>query len=142
MSAGLLRCAYRGSVMNRDSLATAIVRLLFVALSFPAQAQVSFFEPPTYAGTGTFLPGYGYVFVADFNGDGKPDLLTTDGTLNLGKGDGTFTLGTNVLGISGIQVMGVADFNGDGKEDVLEQYVDQNLQVLLGNGDGTFRTAA
>jgi hypothetical protein len=113
-------------------------------LSLPLQAQISFFEPPTYAGTGIVAPGNGYVFVADFNGDGKPDLLTTDGTLNLGKGDGTFTLGANVCGTSGLQVVAVADFNGDGKPDVLEQDTGMylTLQVLLGNGDGTFRTAA
>src|SRR6202007_3320246 len=81
----------------------------------------------TYAGTGN-------VFVADFNQDGKPDLLITDGTLNLGNGDGTFRLGTPVSGT----VLAVADFNGDGRPDVLEQGTG-TLLVLLGNGDGTFQ---
>ncbi len=102
--------------------------LWLVSSSWAAtQSQVSFFTPPTYAGTGTS-------FVADFNGDGKPDLLSSDGTLELGNGDGTFTLGTPVAGTP----VAVADFNGDGKPDVLEQGTG-TLLVLLGNGDGTFQ---
>lgn len=130
--------------MKRKVFVLSALFCIVSALSSPSHAQVSFFEPPTYAGTGILSPGDGYVFVADFNGDGKPDLLTTDGTLNLGKGDGTFTLDTNVCGASGLQVVAVADFNGDGKPDVLEQDTGMylTLQVSLGNGDGTFRTTA
>jgi FG-GAP-like repeat/Abnormal spindle-like microcephaly-assoc'd, ASPM-SPD-2-Hydin len=104
----------------------AIFSLLGV-IAVPTQAQVSFFTPPTYTGSGP-------IFVADFNGDGKPDILASDGTLNLGNGDGTFTTGTPVTGTP----LAVADFNGDGKPDVLEQGTG-TLVVLLGNGDGTFQ---
>ena len=117
--------------MKRESLALAVICLMFGFVSLSAQAQVSFFQPPTYAGSGN-------VFVADFNGDGKTDILTSDGTMNLGNGDGTFKLGTPVSVSSG-QVLAVADFNGDGKPDVLEQGTG-TLLVLLGNGDGTFQT--
>jgi hypothetical protein len=77
--------------------------------------------------------------VADFNGDGKPDILAGDkidnvGTLDLGNGDGTFKSGTAVTGTP----LAVADFNGDGKPDVLEQGTSA-LLVLLGNGNGTFQ---
>jgi hypothetical protein len=91
-------------------------------------SQVSFFQPPLYSGGGS-------PFVADFNGDGKPDILTSDGTMNLGNGDGTFTLGTRV---STGGVLAVADFNGNGKPDLLEQGTG-TLLVLLGKGDGTFQ---
>jgi len=113
--------------MTCAPILTAFVSLLLLVLSVPAQGQVSFFRTPTYS-------GYDTLFVADFNGDGKPDILSYDGTLNLGNGDGTFTLGTPVSGY----VLAVADFNGDGKPDVLEQGTG-TLLVLLGNGDGTFQ---
>jgi hypothetical protein len=104
-----------------------IVVMLTLSTSLPLAAQVSFFTPPTYYGSGT-------VFVGDFNGDGKPDILTNIGTMNLGKGDGTFTVETTIVG----GVLAVGDFNGDGKPDVLQQGTG-TLLALLGNGDGTFQ---
>ena len=91
-----------------------------------------------------------WVGVGDFNGDGKPDLVTANfqngatGTVSvlLGKGDGTFqpalnsTAGNWSYTNSGF----VGDFNGDGKPDVVIAS-DNGLYVLLGNGDGTFRAA-
>lgn len=93
----------------------------------PMHGQVSFFQPPSYAGNFT-------LFAADFNGDGKPDLLSGDGTLQLGNGDGTFSTGTSLSGTP----LAVADFNGDGRPDVLETSTG-TLLVLLGDGDGTFQ---
>jgi hypothetical protein len=115
--------------MMRGSFSKAARSLMFLLLAPTVQAQVSFFQPPTYV-------GHGDVFVADFNGDGKPDLLSADGTVELGNGDGTFKLGTSLSG----GVVAVADFNGDGKADVLQQGTG-TLLVLLGNGDGTFKPA-
>src|SRR5580700_395938 len=100
---------------------------LALLLANMAQGQVSFSQPPTYTGSGQ-------LFVADFNGGGKPGILAADGTLNLGNGDGTFKTGTAVTGTP----LAVADFNGDGKPDILELGTD-TLLVLLGNGDGTFQ---
>ena len=104
--------------------------LIFLLFCTTLPAQVSFSQPPTYAGSGT------HVFVADFNGDGKPDILTSDGTLSFGNGDGTFNLGA----VTGLSIDAVGDFNGDGKPDILQQG-NGTLLVLLGNGDGTFRPA-
>lgn len=113
--------------MKREALIVVVLSTSFLALRASAQAQVSFSQPPTYTGSGQ-------LFVADVNGDGKPDLLSADGTLQLGNGDGTFSTGTAVAG----SPLAVADFNGDGKPDVLEAGTG-TLLVLLGNGDGTFQ---
>src|SRR5215472_2075813 len=116
--------------MKREALIAVVMSTSLLTLQASTQAQVSFFQPPTYAGAGA------NTFVADFNGDGKPDILTADGTMNLGNGDGTFKLGTAVSG----GALAVADFNGDGRPDVLQQ-ANGTLLVLLGNGDGTFQAA-
>jgi hypothetical protein len=111
--------------------------LSFVLPSIPvsAQSQSFFFSPPLY-------PGAGVTATGDFNGDGKPDLVTADGTLLLGNWDGTFRLGTPLtVGNAILNSIAVADFNGDGKPDVLfTSSSDTNLHVFLGNGDGTFQS--
>jgi len=105
---------------------SVVVSLCVFFAANVAHSQVTFFIPPIYSGAANF--------VGDFNGDGKPDMLSSGGTLLLGKGDGTFTTGTPVTG----GAVAVGDFNGDGKIDVLQQSTG-TLLVLLGNGDGTFK---
>jgi len=105
-------------------------------------------------GDGTFQPRVDYatakvafyVAAADFNRDGKLDLVvTTSGSkgisLLLGNGDGTFQQHVDyVLGI-GPWSLAIADFNGDGNLDVIvgPTELDASFKVLLGNGDGTFQ---
>ena len=86
-------------------------------------------------------PYPGGIVAADFNGDGKVDLLTVNsqGTVSalLSKGDGTFRVVNSASNItSSLAVAG--DFNNDGKQDVIV-YGFNEAYTLLGNGDGTFQ---
>lgn len=88
--------------------------------------------------------------VADFNRDGRDDLLTTDFSgsfrVQLGNADGTFAPAAPATAADTRGRGVVADFNGDGILDVaasdqstLEvEGVEYALKVLLGVGDGTF----
>lgn len=100
--------------------------------------------------TDPYFPDAGVV--ADFNGDGYPDLAVAETnfpngqiSVELGHSDGTF--GTPVVSPLAIQainngnLMLVGDFNGDGRPDlVITEDYHAGFEVLLGNGDGTFQT--
>ncbi len=91
------------------------------------------------------------VVVGDFNGDGKQDLAVLSanniGSVNiyLGIGDGTFNAPTNfavATAASGSRLLAVGDFNRDGIQDLVATNTTlNNVAVLLGNGDGSFKTA-
>jgi FG-GAP-like repeat len=84
---------------------------------------------------------------ADFNGDGKLDLVMANygsNTLSmfLGNGDGTFQAPATITlpnGTGGPVGLAAGDFNGDGLSDLVVGYDSSfGISVLLGNGDGTF----
>jgi hypothetical protein len=87
------------------------------------------------------------IAAADFNADGKLDLVTSNGGSNnvsvlLGNGDGTFQAAVDyAVGTNPVAVI-VGDFNGDGKPDLLVVNGNSSVSVLLGNGDGTFQAQA
>jgi hypothetical protein len=114
---------------------SAVLVLLFLSTDSSAESANPFPVPPSY-------PGAGHAVTADFNRDGKADLIFPDGTVLLGNGDGTFTKGTplNIAGLGPTMPMVTADFNGDGKPDLAVASTTLNtFSVLLGNGDGTFQ---
>jgi uncharacterized protein (TIGR03437 family) len=84
--------------------------------------------------------------VTDFNGDGIPDLVVQEpGQLNVltGIGDGTFRPTFHYVPASGSpSFIAAADFNHDGRPDVvvtITSATGARVEVLLGNGDGTFQ---
>ncbi len=133
------------SVSNR----VAILILCGVGLS----AQTISFLPPVNA----FESGSSRaadmcplcIATADFNGDGKMDILYSGTELLpfarvlLGNGDGTFRAGFSFDPIhlpsspGSVASTFVADFNGDGKTDVALSS-GLGTQIYLGRGDGTF----
>jgi hypothetical protein len=107
-------------------------------------------QNPSFVDTGA-SPAASFV-VGKFNGDNKPDIVTSDiaeyeiaPSLDFlaGKGDGTFAspkafnLGETASSLA------AGDFRGDGKLDVVlaTNLNGNSVTVLSGNGDGTFATA-
>jgi hypothetical protein len=88
------------------------------------------------------------VVVADFDGDGKPDIAvslfdTNSIAVFLNQDTGTFgtPIMTAVQVSNNIGVLAVGDFNEDGKQDLVVSTISgagQDNLVLLGKGDGTF----
>jgi hypothetical protein len=85
------------------------------------------------------------IAIADFNGDGIPDLAVAlngffgnpiPGQILLGNGDGTFRM-VNASIAAGV-TLAAADFNHDGKQD-LAIGTSGGVGIMLGNGDGTFQ---
>src|SRR5271165_633843 len=85
------------------------------------------------------------VTIADVNGDGKGDIVSSnddsgDVTILLGNGDGTVNVPSVGYATGGYPSMPaiVADFNGDGFPDILIPDDEFSLAYLKGYGDGTF----
>ena len=107
---------------------------------------------------GSFQPaqllvsGFAGVTVADFNGDGHPDLLLSYAlsdsvspadTVFLGDGSGSFPTKMSIFDpVLSVSAQVVADVNGDGRLDLVRFKYGQAPDVLLGNGDGTFTPAS
>src|SRR6516164_749994 len=125
--------------LNRDGI---------LDLAVPADGGLNVFLGH---GDGTFraapfisMPQINNAVVADFNGDGKPDLALSLPDVNeievlLGNGDGTFHALRAMPFDCPNEVVSAGDLNGDGKADLfVVMFGAGEVAVLLGNGDGTF----
>jgi hypothetical protein len=95
------------------------------------------------------------VAAADFNGDGKSDLVVTGGNVFggvygyievlLGDGTGVFTTSDSIDGFQTLSLLAVGDLNADGIPDlaVTDDIAAGTswISVWLGNGDGTLRNS-
>jgi Bacterial Ig-like domain (group 3)/FG-GAP-like repeat len=117
------------------------------------------FQGPRYSSTGTDTDPK-FIAVADFNGDGIPDLAVANyatGTVSvmLGIGNGTFQTHVDYpVGTTGVDTsseptsIAIGNFNGKYPDIVVTNYYDNTISVLLNNGNnsggspGTFATAA
>jgi hypothetical protein len=135
------------TVVNPNPVGVSNTQFFSIAV---AGASVRFLPAMTYY-TGANSLASDSLAIADVNGDGKPDLIVTNsgGTgaigVLLGNGNGTFQQAlVTYLGQAAGSVA-VADVNGDGKPDMIiatccESNGDGEAAVLLGNGNGTFRS--
>ncbi len=77
---------------------------------------------------------------ADLDGDGKPEMLLSNGALDVSRnsGGGHYTKIGSYPGANGNLLVG--DFNADGKDDVAATD-DSGINVFFGIGDGGFQAA-
>ena len=106
------------------------------------------FQAPISSAVPAAIP----LVLGDFNGDGKMDFAGWSGeglSIYLGNGDGTFQSPLDVPTPPNpvVQSLAVGDFNGDGEPDLAivtssPAETDEAVQILLGQGNGTFKTGA
>src|SRR5215471_8715365 len=123
---------------------------IFLLLITPALAQTVSFDRNDWPVDN----GPAAVVVADFNGDGIPDIATANFNTDtvsvlLGNGDGSFQPAINTVthdvpactstGTDCNLGLAAGDLNGDGIPDLVVLDSTAYATVLLGNGDGTFQ---
>jgi len=85
--------------------------------------------------------------IADLDGDGAPELIAANGTMNSvsvlpGMGDGTFGGAVEYPAGETVNGIEVADLNADGAPDIVTaNSSSEDVSVLLGAGDGSFAAA-
>jgi hypothetical protein len=121
--------------------------LVLAALAgLPLAAQDVSFTPQTIA-AGNSPVG---VRLIDFSGNNMPDIVvinaggsdTVSVLMNQGNGNFAAPVATPTGGLGGIALTS-GDYNHDGKPDLaVVNNLSNNVSILLGNGDGTFRLSS
>ncbi len=144
IASGLSRSSLKVADFNNDSIPDLVVSNFSdtTITVIPSNGNGTFATPVSLPSAESL--GQEEVFIADLDGDGLLDAVTTNGqngSINvlLGMGDGAIRasngveVGTNPYGVA------VADFDGDGKPDIVTSNNGSNdVSVLHGNGNGTF----
>jgi hypothetical protein len=87
------------------------------------------------------------VTVADFNGDGKPDIIVSETRRNsvsvlLNNGNGAFAP-AQTYSVGGTPTaVAIGDFNRDGKPDIITTNSNGTVSVLMNTGAGAFGAAS
>jgi hypothetical protein len=136
--------------LNRDGRPDAVVAMQTLPqdLAVLINSGTAFMQPTYYAGlTGGQNTNIARPGIADFNGDGKPDLVipVPPDAVNLMLGDGSGNLAPPTamqLPSTNLRDLALADMDNDGRLDVVLPGDDANnnsiVMTLLGAGNGTF----
>jgi hypothetical protein len=108
------------------------------------QSAPGFVPPVSYP-----APGASAAASGDFDGDGRLDVVTANGTggshgvsILLTNSDGSLQAARNFVTNTDPTAVVAGDFNGDGHTDVaVADKATSTLSILLGNGDGTLQAA-
>jgi Bacterial Ig-like domain (group 3)/FG-GAP-like repeat len=131
---------------------TALGSASFLLSPMPVITGPLIFLPPVTYSEGNSNNDSGFpTAMADVNGDGKLDLVVINNSntviVLLGNGDGSFQAPQSYsTGLASSEGITIADLNGDGKPDLVltgcgVSCFPGDVAVLLGNGDGSFKTA-
>ncbi|HKU72986.1 MAG TPA: VCBS repeat-containing protein [Pyrinomonadaceae bacterium] len=123
--------------MNHTRKLASVAFIAIGLLIFQIRAAAQSFSRSDYP-----LLGNNHI-VADFNGDGVPDLAgvgLNSASVMLGNANGAFRARVQFPAGGPAQDLTSGDFNGDGRVDLAVSINDPNvsLALLTGNGDGTF----
>ena len=138
-------------MLSTGKVFVALLLMVPVSLGHPVSTLGAEFASPKSYPVGTAPVA---VAIGDFNGDGKPDLAVANSgsdnvSILLNKGDGTFQSAMNFTTGPSPAVLATGDYNGDHRLDLVSispgdpsKGTHGTVSLLLGNGDGTFRSAA
>ena len=137
--------------VNGDGLADLVTILGSYLYVYPGQSSGQFASPVfTSSFDSSLLDGSGQepVGLGDVDGDGKADLLTTNGALKLYKGqaDGKFATPVTAYGSvdsalfdgTGEEFLGLLDYDADGRADLVSVSSAGEVHTYRAQADGTF----